>query len=173
MTSLYYRKSDTGSHIPIEDSSVLFGNATENQTLTRLLTFHLGIPDESYIVLNNVHITRIVGDGNIAKMSVLDIPEHSFNAIREFHECLSGLYPNMEIDPLDEDRFKVSLKRRWYRIFHKNGNEMTPDNDVVNTLKTQCYNDILRMNIQIHIRAIRTHENRILFQPLVRKIQLL
>jgi len=75
----------------------------------------------------------------------------------------------LEIDPLNRRSLKLVMKNKWYRAYDTNGIEINPSNSILDKMMIdeRTYKD---MSFQIHVHVIRTHKNRILFQPMIRKV---
>ena len=158
----------TGKSISIPYTDV-FKNTSPRDYHTRMLTFNLGIPDESYIVMNRVKVSHICGTYNLAKICVGNIDNGTWEIIQAFHSCISRMYPYMMIDPLVRRSLKLVLKKKWYRVYDENGTIINPGESLLDIIKENG-NTNGYMSFQIHVNIIRTHNNRILFQPMIRKV---
>jgi hypothetical protein len=170
MSTMYCRSNDTGMTIPItHDIESMFVNAYPCETHKRMITFNLGISGEPYMTLNNVNVIRSNGNELITKVTVNGIPSGTWDTLRMFRECVVRMYPGMIVDPLSREtgELKLVLKKKWYRAYDKNGEEIVPSHDVIKKMVNYG-----RASFQIHARVLRTHENRILFQPMIRKVYL-
>jgi hypothetical protein len=166
--AMYYRSKMTGESISVPYADV-FKNTSPKDCHTRMLTFDLGIPDESYIVTNRVKVNHVCGTYNLAKICVGNIDNDTWNIMKAFHSCISRMYPDMSIDPLDRRSLKLVLKKKWYRVYDKNGDMINPPELLIDSMKER-ENKYGFMSFQIHVNVIRTHKNRILFQPMIRKV---
>jgi hypothetical protein len=170
--SLIVRNPLSGSKTPVDMKSV-FENITVH-TLNRMIVLDLPSND-TYIDLHNVKIMTTNGNSNLAKIVVDDITTDQMMIMREYYDYSAKIASQMglNIDRLS-DTLKFVLKKKWYRVFNANGSEILPSVGIFPVLKELHSNKVeIRANIQVHVRTFRTHEDRILFQPLVRKITLI
>ena len=165
---MYYRSKMTGESISVSHANV-FNNTSPKDYHTRMLTFNLGIPDESYIVMNHVKVSHVCGTYNLAKICVENIDDDTWDTIKAFHSCISKMYPDMMIDPLVGRSLKLVLKKKWYRAYDKNGIMINPGDSLLDRME-EGENTCRFMSFQIHVNVIRTHKNRVLFQPMIRKV---
>lgn len=171
--AMYYRVKTSSESMLVKHTEV-FKNMSPKNSHTRMLTFDLGIQEESYIVLDRVKVTHVCGTKNLAKVCVGDIDDKTRNIMRAFHSCISRMYPDMYIDPFDSRSLKLTLKKKWYRSYDVNGAEINPTEQVLDKImpdNDKC-SSYQMMSFQIHVNVIRTHKNRILFQPMIRKVYL-
>lgn len=169
--SMYYRCKETGNAMSIPYTSV-FKNVSPKDSHKRMLTFNLGIPEESYIVLDRVNVAHVCGTKNLAKVCITNLSDRVWDSMRAFHKCITNMYPQMSVDPLDHRSLKIVLKKKWYRAYDTNGIEIVPSEDIVEKLLNDHKKGGQTMSFQIHVNVIRTHNERILFQPMVRKVYL-
>jgi hypothetical protein len=170
--SIIVRNPLSGSKTHTDMKSV-FENITLH-TLNRMIVLDLPSND-TYIDLRNVKIITTNGNSNLAKIVVDDMTTDQMMIMREYYEYSVKIATQMglHIDSFPESQ-KFVLKKKWYRAFNMNGSEILPSDGIIPVLKGLHYNkNEIRANIQVHMRTFRTHEGRILFQPLVRKINLI
>jgi hypothetical protein len=150
----------------------VFHNAITN-VLPRMIVMDL-IHDDTYIEFKNLPIKYVNGDRNIAKITLGDLSQDDTKVLGELYEYYRSRFPRMGMREFSRT-MKFVLKRKWYRAFDTNGNELSPSVSVVSLLEDELKNcgDVVYANIQVHVRAMRTHKSRILFEPIVRKIALL
>lgn len=168
--AMYCRSKMTGETVSVSHTSV-FKNTSPKDYHTRMLTFNLGIPDETYIVMDRVNVVHVCGTPNLTKVYIEDIDDDTWKIIKEFHSCITNMYPDYEVDPLNRRELKLVMKNKWYRSYDKDGIEVNPSYSILNKMMIdeRTYKN---MSFQIHVHVIRTHKNRILFQPMVRKVLL-
>jgi len=166
--AMYSRSNTTGETVSVSYTDV-FKNTSPKDSHIRMLTFNLGIPNETYIVMNHAKVVHVCGTSNLTKVCIGDIGDSTWDIIREFHSCISNMYPDLEIDPLNRRSLKLVMKNKWYRAYDTNGIEINPSNSILDKMMIdeRTYKD---MSFQIHVHVIRTHKNRILFQPMIRKV---
>lgn len=169
--AIYSRSKTTGQTSHVKHTDV-FSNMSPDEYHKRMLTFNLGNQEESYIVLDRVKVMHVCGTNNLTKICIRYTSDNVRNIMRAFHSCVSSMYPMMSIDPFDSRSLKLTLKKRWYRAYDVDGTEINPPDLVLDKMlpdpvKGSSYK---KMSFQIHVNVIRTHDNRILFQPLVRKV---
>jgi len=171
--AMYYRSKATSGHVLVNHTEV-FKNTSPKDSHTRMLTFNLGIQEESYIVLDRVKVMHMCGTKNLTKVYIGDIDEKTCDIMRAFHSCVSSMYPDMSIDPFDSRSLKLVLKKKWYRAYDANGAEINPSDLVLDKMSSNSDkgSSYKKMSFQIHVNVIRTHKNQILFQPMIRKVYL-
>lgn len=168
--SLICRNNATGlTHIA--DMKSTFENSNTN-VLNRMIIIDLEHED-TYINLENVNITHFSGTEKITKLKVGELQTGHKDIIRMYYDYLATTFPSMMVSPFPV-KMKFVLKKKWYRAFDKENNEITSYDDIISMIKkAQQEKGHIYANIQLHVKSVRTHNGVILFQPLIRKISLL
>lgn len=160
---MFSRCYQTGTAYEIKDIRRTMNMLRVKKELPRMTSLRLRTPDEVYFTLPNVRIVSVAGDGSIAKIKIDSVNGYHAYILREFKERLNVLFPDMIID----DELKLTLKRKWYRSLAPDGSEIRPGKDTLRQLRDSVGKLI---SFQIHVCAIRMHEDRVIFQPLIRKV---
>lgn len=174
---MFRRSRDTGVTTPVENTESIFQNMKHKETLKRMLTIHPGIEDEVYITIRNVPVLFVNGTPILAKV-IVGICENEM--LQQYYKTLTRLYtPHLTMTPFPVNQATFTLKKKWYRAFHSDGTEFDSTEDVGEFLKNggagagTGASESASVDLEIHLNAIRTHGDKVLFQPMIRKIRIL